>query len=59
MCSETYNTRDVHVFDEDEGVQKVFLHVHVAFVTANRRVRRMEFTIATFTMKYRVIKCKK
>ena len=58
MWSERYNTRDVHVFDEDERVQNVYVHVHVAFVTANRRVRRFEFTIATYTMKSRVIKCK-
>ena len=41
MC----NTRDVHVLSEDEGLQEIHLHV-----TANRRVRGMEFTIAIFTM---------
>ena len=50
VWSERYNKFDVHLFGEIEGVQRLHLHVQIVFATANRRVRRMQFIIATFTL---------
>ena len=39
VWSQIFHTRDVHVFGEDEQVQRLHLHVYVVLVTANHRVR--------------------